>query len=112
MVKISVVVVSNKLGGMSAKVRPAVRPVVQKTVYDVVAGCQVRSRVDTGEMRAAWHGEMLSDTEGEVTNGTKQVIYNEYGTVHMSAQPMAHPASDAARPGFEAGIRQALAGLV
>jgi hypothetical protein len=111
MVKISVVVVSNKLGSMSAKVRPAVRPVVQKTVFDVVAGCQVRSRVDTGEMRAAWHGEMLSDTEGEVTNGTKQVIYNEYGTIFMSAQPMAHPAADAAMPGFESAMRQVIEGL-
>lgn len=111
MVKISVTIQSNRLPSLPGLVRAGVRGAVQKAVFDVEAGCKVRSRVDTGAMRNAWHGRMTGDTEGEVSNGVEHVLYNEYGTAHMSAQPMAHPAADAARPGFEAAVSAALKGL-
>lgn len=103
---ISISILSNKLPTIAAALKPAARALVQKTGFDVEAGCKARSRVDTGEMRNGWTFQMTGDTSGEVSNGVAHTIHNEYGTVHMSAQPMAHPAADAARPAFEAGARK------
>ena len=103
---ISVSILSNRLPTIAAALKPAARALVTKTGLDVEAGCKARSRVDTGAMRNAWTFQMTGDASGEVSNGTEQVIFNEFGTVHMSAQPMAHPAADAARPAFEAGARK------
>lgn len=56
---------------------------------------QMRSRVDTGEMRDGWKVE--PDGAGFVlVNDVPHTIFNEYGTARgMTAQPMAHPAADA-----------------
>jgi hypothetical protein len=104
-------ILSNRLPSLAGLAKASVRAAVQKAVFDVEAGCKVRSRFEFGTMRNGWQGRMVSDTEGEVANGVEYAIHHEYGTAHMSAQPMAHPAADAARPGFEAAIKQAIAGL-
>lgn len=108
---ISVEIRSNRLPTIAASLTPGVRAIVQKTGADVETGCKARSRVDTGAMRAGWSFAMTGDTSGEVSNAVEHVIFNEYGTATMSAQPMAHPAADAARPGFEAAIKQLASGL-
>lgn len=56
-------------------------------------GAQRRSRVDTGAMRDGWHVEPAGDGF-IVANDVDYAIYNEFGTVHMTAQPMLHPAAD------------------
>jgi HK97 gp10 family phage protein len=111
MVRIQVAITMNRLPSLPGLVRGRVRGAVQKAVFDVEAQAKVRSRVDTGAMRNAWQGRMTGDTEGEVANGVEYAVYNEYGTVNMPAQPMAHPAADAVRPSFEAAIKAAIAGL-
>lgn len=78
--------------------------VTEKTARDIEAGCKVRSRVDTGEMKNGWQALQLGDLEWEVANHVNHVIYNEYGTRHMSAQPMLGPSVEQARPVFEAAI--------
>ncbi len=108
---ISVEVRSNRLPTIAASLTPGARAIVQKTLADVEGGCKARSRVDTGEMRNEWGSRMTGSASGEVYNNSDHVLPNEYGTVHMSAQPMAHPSADAARPGFEAAIKQLAAGL-
>jgi hypothetical protein len=111
MAGIEISIISNRLGDIAAKLPGATRALVQKTGPEVVAGCQVRSRVDTGALRAGWAFRMTGETSGEVYNDVDHVLPNEYGTVHMPAQPMAHPAADAARPGFEAAAAKLAEGL-
>ncbi len=108
---ISVSILSNSLPSIAARLPGEARAIVQKTLEDVEGGCKARSRVDTGDMRNEWGSRMTGSTSGEVYNNSDHVLPNEYGTVHMSAQPMAHPSADAARPGFEAAIKQLAAGL-
>ncbi len=108
---ISVEIKFNRFPAIAAKVPGATRALVQKTGADVEAGCKVRSRVDTGAMRNGWGFHMTGDTSGEVSNGVEHAIYNEYGTAHMSAQPMAGPAADAERPAFEAGAKALTDGI-
>jgi HK97 gp10 family phage protein len=55
-------------------------------------GAKRRSRVDTGRMRDAWDKEQTGPGEWTVFNDVDYTIYNEFGTVHMSAQPMLSPA--------------------
>jgi HK97 gp10 family phage protein len=56
------------------------------------------SRVDTGEMRDAWQWEATGAGTGQLVNDSDHVLYNEYGTVNMSAQPMARPALEQVGP--------------
>jgi HK97 gp10 family phage protein len=56
---------------------------------------KLRSRVRTGRMRDAWKTEQVERHEWEVHNDISYVIYNEYGTRYMSAQPMLGPAVEA-----------------
>lgn len=59
----------------------------------VKEGAARRSRVDTGRMRAGWEVEG-GRGEYRVKNDVPYTVYNEYGTVHMTAAPMLHPAID------------------
>jgi hypothetical protein len=79
---------------------------VQKTVLDIEAGAKMRSRVDTGQMKGGWQGEMTGATSGRVSDPVEHTIYNEMGTVSMAAQPMLTPAAEEARAGFEAAMSQ------
>lgn len=78
--------------------------VVEKTARDIEAGCKIRSRVDTGQMKNGWAAVPFGPMTWEVANHVEHVIYNEYGTRHMSAQPMLGPSVEQARPAFEAAI--------
>lgn len=111
MVKVTVSVLSNRFPGMSALARAGIGAAVTRTVADVEAQAKTRAAVDTGAMRNSIHGEMTGPTAGQVSTGVDYAVYQEYGTVHMPAHPFMNPAADAARPGFEAAIRQVIAGL-
>lgn len=77
---------------------------VEKTVFDIQAGCQVRSRVDTGQMRDGWQGEMLDEHTGAVYNSVAHSVHNELGTESMPAQPMLGPSVEDAEQGFRTAM--------
>jgi hypothetical protein len=106
--KVSVTVTSNRLPALAAAYPQRAGREVRTALFNIEAGCKQRSRVDTGAMRAGWQSQMTGPTEGEVFNPIEYTPHNEWGTVNMSAQPMAHPAADAEKPGFEARIARAL----
>lgn len=66
----------------------------------LIAGAQRRSRVASGAMRGGWQGQNRG-LEGEVFNLIDYTIHNEYGTIHMSAQPMLRPAIEEVEPKFQ-----------
>lgn len=78
--------------------------IVDETTRDIQRGAMERSRVDTGQMRGGWDA-VSEGLHGEVINPVEHTIFNEYGTVHMSAQPMAGPAAEEERPRFEERMR-------
>lgn len=80
--------------------------VVHKTAFDIQAGCQIRSRVDTGQMRSGWATEVLGDHEALVYNPVEHTIFNEYGTESMSPQPMLTPSVEEARAPFMAAMAE------
>lgn len=64
------------------------------------------SRVDTGNMRGGWQVDGTRFAK-RVFNNVHYTIYNEYGTIYMSAQPMLGPAVDQELPLFHERIRLA-----
>lgn len=86
--------------------------IVGKLVADGQTVAQHHSRVDTGTMRAAWattvsqHGGPSASVEGLLYNNVEYVLYNEYGTRFMSAQPMAAPAFESMRLTIVSLLRQ------
>jgi hypothetical protein len=88
------------VAGSEAKAEAA----VAKTVFDIEAGCKVRSRVDTGQQREGWTGEITGPLEGIVYNPVEHSLYNEFGTESMSAQPMLYPSIEDAREPFYAAM--------
>ncbi len=65
-----------------------------------------RSRYDTGNMRGGWQVDGTK-YEKRVFNNVHYTIYNEYGTVRMSAQPMLGPAIDQELPLYHERVRRA-----
>lgn len=111
MVRIEVAILSNRLPSLPGLARAGIRAAVSKAVLDVESQAKVRAPVDTGALRASITGKLTGDTEGEVSTGVNYAVHQEYGTRFQSGTPFMHPAADAARPGFEAAIKQAIAGL-
>lgn len=85
----------------------AVTLAVRKAEAAIERRAKEKSRVDTGAMRGGWEHRPAGISEGIVFNLVSYTIYNEYGTVNMSAQPMLRPAVEETRPEFEANIREA-----
>lgn len=88
---------------------------VRKTLFDAQKIAQEESRVDTGAMKNGWYvntedysnrtepkvepGAFVfparprpGHNEGELVGGISYTIWNELGTAHMPAKPMAAPA--------------------
>jgi len=97
---------SSRFGAIRAGARAKAARAVEKTARDIEAGAKQRSRVDSGQMRGGWSVEPISETSKEVFNEVEHAVYNEFGTVHMSAQPMLGPAAEEARPGFLEALSQ------
>lgn len=108
---IRMTITSNRLPRLARSAPQLAAAGVRETLDQVVAGAKVRSRVDTGEMRAGWTSRMTGPAEGEVVNEVEHTVYNEFGTRYMPAQPMLRPALDAARPGFADAMRRMLRDL-
>lgn len=81
---------------------------VQQAGYRVEAGAKRRARVDTGYMRNQIRWIPDSRFSGQVIGGASYTIFNEYGTVNMSAQPMFVPAIEEVRPMFNAELRMVI----
>jgi HK97 gp10 family phage protein len=58
------------------------------------AGAQRRARVDTGEMRDSIEAHGIGGAGATWGSSNGHMAYNEFGTVHMSAQPMVRPSVD------------------
>jgi HK97 gp10 family phage protein len=84
-----------------------VQGAVEKAAFDIERGAKKRSRVDTGTMRGGWQSHQGGRFEWIVFNPVHYTIYNEYGTIYMSAQPMLRPAIEEVRPGFERDVKMA-----
>lgn len=103
---IEVRMVYNHFGKIRAETKPNAKRAIKKAGFDMVAGAQERSRVDSGAMKDAWQFEMESELVGVVFNTVEHSIYNEFGTYKMAAQPMIRPAVEQVGPSFEAAMRQ------
>ena len=108
---LEIIVKLDKFDEIAKRLPGVIDAILAKVANDVVADAQVRSRVDTGEMRAGWTAGQTGEHEWTVSNSVEHTIYNEFGTVHMSAQPMLTPAVEAQRSNFEQMFKALFEGL-
>lgn len=86
---------SNRLPAIARLLPEAADVVVNRKHGPAMAAAAARrSRVDTGEMQAGWVWEATGQGTGQLRNAVRHTVFNEFGTVHMPAQPMARPAAE------------------
>lgn len=109
-----------------AQLDHTVNQVVRKTAFDAEAIAKPLARVDKGNMRNEIYvrtedssdrtTSAAADTFPEVpatphneawlVGGSGHTVFNEFGTVHMSAQPMIVPAAEQVRQPFIDALRK------
>lgn len=109
MVRISAEVKSNHFGAILARFQRGGSAAVRDTASEIRDEAAQRSRVETGEMRDGWTMQMIGPTEATVFNNVPHTVFNEYGTVNMTAQPMLTPAVDHATPRLTTRVAKLLA---
>lgn len=94
---VTVKLTKNRLPEIAQQLPVARRVILARRGDEMRAGAARRSRVDTGDMRDGWEWRETNEG-GYLTNEVPHTVFNEYGTRHMSAQPMARPAFDEVAP--------------
>lgn len=94
---VSVKTVKNEIGELSRRAQQKTKQIIADDAQITKADAMARSRVDTGEMKKGWTAFNTDAYTYELRNDVPHVIFNELGTVNMSAQPMATPAIESAR---------------
>lgn len=77
----------------------------EQAAIAIEQGCKEKSRYATGTMRNGWQTEQVDTMTWRVFNPVGYTIFNELGTVFMSAQPMLIPTIEEVMPDFEADVR-------
>lgn len=89
-----------KLDTLLASTQAAADGAAEEEAAEIVQGCKRRSRVRTGAMKRMWNRQRIGvGRRGgwRIYDSIPYTIYNEFGTIHMSAQPMLGPEMRAAR---------------
>lgn len=98
----------SRIPEIAVQIEANLERVVQSAGLRVEAGAKSRARVDTGYMRGQIRWIRIDRFSGEVIGGAEYTIFNEFGTMYMSAQPMFVPAIEEVRPIFESELRIAI----
>lgn len=98
----------NRFPEIIAGIEPGVETALHAACVFIVDGAERRSRVgETGDMKAGWRYEVYAGFTAKVWNEEEYAIYNEFGTKHMSAQPMVRPAVKETEPKFLEALKLA-----
>lgn len=128
--EVNIIVIQDKFPLIAAALPQVVSLLVRKAAFDIQAWAAGAAPVDTGFLKSSIYvvtsdsstygmgvtdggpnAELLdevdrpeSPTEAIVAVGANYGLYQEFGTVNMSAQPYLTPAVEAVRPQFEASL--------
>lgn len=87
------VVLESRIPQIIAVAEAETQQITQRAAQNMVRVAKDHSRVDTGAMKAGWQYRRAPEAKTyEVFNMVRYTIFNEFGTVNMSAQPMLAPA--------------------
>ena len=79
---------------------------VRKTLHEIEAGAKQNAPVDEGTLRNSYQVEMTSDLSGNVGSAAEHAPHQEYGTRFQPGKAHLIPAAEAARAGFEQGLKE------
>lgn len=88
----------NRIDAITRQVRQAAGDeLVLSVARDIADGARRRSRRRTGFLAGSWQAEKTRPDGATAYSDANTAHLHEYGTVHMSAQPMATPAAESER---------------
>lgn len=90
----------NKVPQLSGNLRKLAAQTVEDAAIEHKSLARSFAAVASGEMRDSIQEEQVGDLAWDVAVGAEHGIYNEYGTVHMGAQPFMTPATEIIKPKF------------
>lgn len=99
-------IVFNRLPELTDLIRARAGQAVRKAALDVEAGAKDRAPVDTGALANSIQMSADGELAATIAVGVAYGIYVEMGTARAAGQPYLVPATEAARPGFEAAMRR------
>lgn len=100
----------NNIPSYLAEMPRVARRASREAAESIRIGAALRSRVLTGAMKNGWR--VTETREGlTVDNPVPYTIFNEYGTVNMSSQPMLTPATEEERRQFPQRLIESLNAL-
>ena len=97
---VRLVVKSNNLPKIAARVPEAVDLAIDKFLSDVDANATADTPVDEGYLKNSKQRE-----KRRIYWGANYAAYVNFGTIHMAAQPFASDAVAKCEPGFQAALR-------
>lgn len=110
---VSILVIRNRLPGMSAALQRALAGHVRATAEEISTDGKRRCPVRTGALRAGIHADMTGPTSAIVATSpqTPYDVAVHEGTGRMAPRPFLRQAAEAERPKWDAGLRQVLGTL-
>lgn len=102
-------VIHNRLNDISDSIRKAVENELLMDVAESVAKrAASKSRRRTGFLRGSWEAELDKPGKAVAYSNASTAHLHEYGTVNMSAQPMATPAAEEERAQLRGKAKRAI----
>lgn len=112
MSSVSVSVKKNELPDRNAQVRKRVSEAVRWATFELEAETKRQivafDFIESGDTLASAKGTPTGPTTGEVTLGTEQAVFGNFGTEKMAARPFASQAAEIVRPKFEERVAEAM----
>jgi HK97 gp10 family phage protein len=104
LIRMTVTRFKNRFGEIIGRAETEKQHVLDITGEKLVASAKGYSRVDTGEMQEGWEWDHFDEDTIVVFNEVEHTIFNEFGTMYMTAQPMITPALEEHKDGFIAAM--------
>ena len=105
-------VLRSDLTKIAGKAGEAAKRALLRTGADVVAMTKQLAPVDTGKLQHSYGAVPVSSQEVHVGTDVEYAIFQEFGTVHMPAQPHLTPAMQQSEVTFQARLKQEIEALV
>lgn len=109
MLKADIKIDTKKLDTLAKSTQGIAQHAAEEISKAVVQIAKDNSRVDTGRMQKGWSRQKIGKGKRggyRIFNTVPYTIYNEYGTIKMSAQPMLGPAMKQVESSIPSRVRK------
>ena len=106
---LTVTVERNDFAAIANRLETGAEVLVEMVANKALGGTQMRSPVDTGNLKNSYHLVRINRFVWELITMVAYSVFVEFGTVKMAARPHMTPSVEAQRPVLALGMAQLLA---